>query len=33
MYGLEDKVSDISTMYLIKEKIATEELYFKALEG
>ena len=33
MYGLEDKVSDISTMSLIKEKITTEELYFKAWPG
>ena len=33
MYGLEDKVADISTMSLIKEKITTEELYFKAWPG
>ncbi|RIL38608.1 alpha/beta hydrolase, partial [Mammaliicoccus fleurettii] len=33
MYGLEDQVADISTMELIKDKVKTDELYFKAWEG
>ncbi|PTI79440.1 alpha/beta hydrolase [Staphylococcus succinus] len=33
MYGQEDKVADISTMKLIKDKVTTNELYFKAWEG
>ncbi|OEL02073.1 alpha/beta fold hydrolase [Staphylococcus casei] len=32
MYGQEDKVADISTMKLIKDKVTTNELYFKAWE-
>ncbi|MBN6755273.1 MULTISPECIES: alpha/beta fold hydrolase [Staphylococcus] len=33
MYGTEDRVADISAMDLIKDKIMTEELYFKVWEG
>lgn len=33
MYGTEDKVADVAAMDLIKEKITTEELYFKAWDG
>ena len=33
MYGLEDQVADTSTMELIKDKVKTDELYFKAWEG
>ena len=33
MYGQEDKVADVSTMKLIKDKVTTNELYFKAWDG
>lgn len=33
MYGTEDKVADVTAMDLIKEKITTEELYFKVWDG
>ncbi|MEB6323060.1 alpha/beta hydrolase [Staphylococcus xylosus] len=33
MYGTEDKVADVTAMDLIKEKIITEELYFKVWDG
>ncbi|KRG10467.1 alpha/beta fold hydrolase [Staphylococcus sp. NAM3COL9] len=33
MYGLEDQVADVSTMKLIKDKVKTDELYFKAWKG
>ncbi|MBU0438020.1 alpha/beta hydrolase [Staphylococcus succinus] len=33
MYGQEDRVADVSTMKLIKDKVTTNELYFKAWDG